>query len=325
MEYLSVAFPTEKPEWCTDNHIVAESEAYKLRAFRLDDGPTTLILPPQAGHSSHIADYGPNQSLVQSVLDSTKGSVFCVEWKSATQERKGESLDSLVSQVYQMIQFTGPTRLIGLCQGGWLATLFTALYPEEVEGLMIVAAPIDFHEGGGVIYETIIDKGLGPYRQVVQMNNGIMPGNMMLLGWKMMHPVDRFFGDYLSIFTDCVLGDTNSLERNKKFRIWYEHTQDLAGTWYLEACEKLFLKNQLVKEELWVHGKLVELANIECKVAMIAGEKDDITLESHVFALGDYVMSNHIKETVIPNCGHIGCFMGTRSQDYIKESMRWLN
>ena len=37
------------------------------------------------------------------------------------------------------------------------------------------------------------------------------------------------------------------MEKVKKFRTWYEYVQDIAGAWYLEAVEHLFLKNELIK------------------------------------------------------------------------------
>ena len=325
LDYFSVAFPTGRPMWTTDNEVVYKDHAIILRCFRSGEGEPTLVLPPQAGHSSHIADYDHGQSLVATALKNTSGPVYCIEWPSATIDRKDESVDDLVDMVLTAITHIGKSHLIGLCQCGWLATIVTALYPEIVLSLMLVAAPIDFHAGGGVIYETITKLGMKPYRDVVRDNKGLMPGAMMLLGWKLMNPVDRFMGDYVDIWTDVLLGNTKKLAKVKKFRTWYEFTQDLSGVWYLQACEELFLKNQLVRGNFKVHGEFVDLSKITCPVAMIAGELDEITLQSHLFALSSYIKSSRVYVCTIPKCGHIGCFMGTKSQGHIAEALIWIH
>ena len=45
--------------------------------------------------------------------------------------------------------------LIGDCQGGWLAAIYAALYPERVNTLTLAGAPIDFHCGEPVIHEVL--------------------------------------------------------------------------------------------------------------------------------------------------------------------------
>ena len=323
-KYMDTAFPTGTPKWTTDNEVVLETSAVRLRCFRKgDDGPATLIVPPQAGHSSHISDYDKGQSLVETTMKSRKGAVYCIEWLSCTHDRRWENIGELVCQLDTCYKHLGEAHIIGLCQGGWLSATYASL--EEVLSLTCVASPIDFHAGGGVIYDTVTDLGMKPYKTIVEMHGGIMPGAMMLLGWKMMHPVERFMGDYMDIFTDMLLGNSKKMEKVKRFRTWYEHTQDLAGVWYLEAVENLFLKNKLVKGELELFGKYIHLSNIECPIVMIAGEKDDITLESHLFALGDYTSNARVYEVTIPGCGHVGCFMGRGSQKYLADAIGWID
>ena len=164
-----------------------------------------------------------------------------------------------------------------------------------------------------------------PYRDVVNGNNGIMSGRMMLLGWKLMNPISRFIGDYADIFTDILLNKETKNAKVKKFRTWYEYTQDIAGGWYLQACEYLFLKNLLVKGELKVKGHYIDLSKITCKVVMIAGDNDEITLKDQMFALGIHVSSKEQLEILIKKVGHIGCFMAKKSQKHIAEAIKWIH
>ncbi len=324
LKYMDVAFPSEQPIWTTKNSIVYEDEAIILRQFREAKGISTLIVPPQAGHSSHIADYDNKQSLIATVLQARKtGSIFCIEWKSCTYARKNEGIDDLFYQIKSIQHTVGKAHIVGLCQGGWLATIYTALEPWCVQSLTLAAAPIDFHADGGEIYDTVTSLGMFPYKAIVNMYGGIMPGHLMLLGWKLMHPNQSFFTDYTNIIAN--LNNDKTSYKLKKFRTWYEHTLDLAGGWYLQAVEYLFLKNLLIQGEVIVDNRLVDLSTIKCPVAMITGEKDDITLPKQLYNISNYISSKKQYKITIPNCGHIGCFMGTSSQKYIKDTVVWLD
>lgn len=324
-KFMATAFPTEKPVWTTDNEIVFEHPAFLLRCFRKGPGKPTLVVPPQAGHSSHIADFDTGKSLIETVLKTRTGPVYCIEWLSATQARKRESIESLVLQLDAALNIIGPSHLIGLCQGGWLSFIYTILFHERTLSWQGVNCPIDFHAGGGAIYDSITTHGMAPYRAIVDANDGIMPGAMMLLGWKMMHPMERFMGDYMDIFTDVLLWKGKELSKTKRFRIWFENVKPIAGVWYLQACEWFFLKNQLVRGELILFGKPVDPSKITCKIAMVASADDDITNPLQLFAAGDIVSSKEQLKITIPDTGHIGGFMGRKSQKYLADAIAWID
>src|SRR5438477_413052 len=65
-----------------------------------------------------------------------------------------------------------PVNLVGDCQGGWLATIYAALHPENVNTLTIAGAPIDFHAGDAVIHDSVqvlSDDDLRFYKQMVRL------------------------------------------------------------------------------------------------------------------------------------------------------------
>ena len=44
----------------------------------------TLVLPPQAGHSSHVVDFAPGQSQLAVLLDAGLTQLYAMEWRAAT-------------------------------------------------------------------------------------------------------------------------------------------------------------------------------------------------------------------------------------------------
>ncbi len=308
-----IARPLSKPEWNTPNDPVLDLPNVTLRDFskkRPSSKPPVMIIPPQAGHHSSIADYGPEQSLVQAIRSVTD-SVYVTEWKAATPERKNETIDDCVSAMGRCVDAVckkgSKINLIGLCQGGWQSAIYAALFPEKIRSITLAAAPIDFKAGGGKIQFYTEMYPMFFYESLIAMGGGTMPGEYMKLGFKMLNPVDRFFLDYSDLYSN--INDSEYMERYRKFRDWYEYTQNLPGRMYLQIVKELFKENRLVNGGLKILGKGVNLHQIKCPLVLIAGEKDDITPPEQVFNTEKHVSSKDIMKLTVP-AGHIGVFMG---------------
>ncbi len=141
------------------------------------------------------------------------------------------------------------------------------------------------------------------------MGGGIMPGEYMKLGFKMLNPLDRFILDYSDLYSN--INDSEYMERYRKFRNWYEYTQNLPGRMYLQIVKELFKENRLISGGLKILGKAVNLHNIRCPLILIAGDKDDITPQEQVFNMERHVSSKDIMKLMVP-AGHIGVFMGKK-------------
>src|ERR1700716_2772440 len=78
------------PVWTTPNEVVFEAPIARLRDFSTADPPVglvpTLVLPPQAGHSSSIVDYSAEQSQIGTIISSGLERAFSLDWIGATPE-----------------------------------------------------------------------------------------------------------------------------------------------------------------------------------------------------------------------------------------------
>lgn len=307
LEFWKEVYFPRKPEWFTNNEVVMDYPAFILRKFS-EGKQIVLIVPPQAGHHSSICDYDDEQSLVRTLM-ALGFSVFVIEWKSCTFERRNEGIEDIVSQFSVAVSgFQKPFILVGLCQGGWLSAICASLAPERITRLIVAGAPIDAKIGGGYIQEMVETYSQPFFENLVYFGGGMMRGKTMLMGWKMMHFAERM-EDYWDLWN--AIG-TDKFEKIKKFRSWYEYTMDLAGKYYLEAVDNIFRKNDLWEGRMILFGKPVDFNNISCPIISIAGEKDDITLPVQALAFpGDHI--------TILNSGHIGIFMGRESQKYWRE------
>ena len=314
--WIQIVGSRRAPTWSTSNRVVSSSNIMALRDF--SDGSQTatipsLILPPQAGHHSCIVDYSPVQSQVLTARAAGLTSLYVLEWLGATPETKDTTIGEYIESVREAIaRIGGPVNLIGDCQGGWLATLYTAMYPEDVATLTIGGAPIDFHSDNAAIADAVkvisAARGMEPYRLAVELGGGVLRGELLLGGFIALQPQTEV-KKHLELMLH--LDDDEFVQRYAEFQDWYTFTQDLPGAMYLWAVEHLFLGNELVRGTLEIDGRPVKLGSIVCPVNLLAGAEDHITPPDQVFALADHVGTAPDKITkLLTSGGHLGLFMG---------------
>ena len=203
--------------------------------------------------------------------------------------------------------------IIGLCQGDWLSAIYASLFSRDLKTLVLAGAPIDFQAGekpeGMGIREWVNITPYAFYWLLVASGGGLLNGQYLLTGFKVMNYYDRYFGDYLVLLKE--IRNKQFLERYRPFHDWYEYTQNLAGAFYLQIVYELFMKNLLIKGELVILGRNVNLKNINCPVYLIAGSKDNITPPDQLFNICKYVRGDVRME--MADSGHIGLFMGEKT------------
>jgi poly(3-hydroxybutyrate) depolymerase len=316
MRWWASATERRPPRWHSANEVVFEAPVARLRDFSAGSSSRvlpTLVLPPQAGHDSCIVDYSPAQSQMRAVRAAGLERAYALDWIGATSSTKDATIDDYLGVIERAIDHIGdPVNLIGDCQGGWLATIYTARRPEHVNTLTIAGAPVDFHAGEPVIHAAL--RSLAPggnlafYRGLVAAGGGVLRGEHMLAGFIAIQP-DNEIARQMQLLAN--LNDPAHLERYREFEDWFKHTQAIPGAFYLWIVERLFRDNELIAGELEIGGERVELGRIDCPLNLLAGATDHITPPDQVFALGDYASTPRgeiLRDTT--NGGHLGLFMG---------------
>jgi poly(3-hydroxybutyrate) depolymerase len=319
LDWLNTMTRRETPRWASDHVIAQEWPIARLLDFSGSEPAeqiATLVLPPQAGHSSCIVDFAAGQSQIATAQQAGLTRIFALDWLGATPTTKDASIEDYLAVVASTVQrLGGVVNLVGDCQGGWLAVIYAALHPEQVHTLTIAGAPVDFHAGGAVIQEWMdvlrSSADLALYRSLVAAGGGMLPGECQLAGFIAMQPeveLDR----QLQLLVH--LREPEHVARYRTFETWFKHTQPIPGAFYLWIVEHLFQKNELIAGTLEIEGTVVDLKQITCPLFLLAGSEDHITPGAQVFALGDYAgtSSDRVVKRIAPG-GHLGLFMGHES------------
>lgn len=213
------------PEWATANRIVLELDTMRLRDFSPTQSASTaipvLIDAPYAGQSSTLADFAKGKSLVEALQASGLHRVLVTDWKSATEEMKDFGIDKYLADIDKAVEYLGGSvHLIGLCQGGWMSAMYTALFSAKVHSLVLAGAPIDADAGNSSLKEMVQSVPMSFYEELVAAGGGLMPGKMMMAGWISMDPTKQW-EKYLNLYEH--IEEKNYIERTETFERWYEN------------------------------------------------------------------------------------------------------
>lgn len=312
-------------DWATPHGVVLRTPSLTLRDFgggAPGSAHPLLFVAPEV-NGSNLADYGPDQSLVMVAKAAGFGRVCVLHWEQITEATAHRDIDDSIADVVRCIDaLGGRAHLLGICQGGWESAIVAALRPNQVASLTLAGAAIDFKAGGGAITRLTEAVPRQTYEAMVAAGGGVMRGEMIRLGFDALQAWNRWVVDPVQLWNR--IDDEDYCERRARMDRWYRVRKDLAGPMYLRVVEDLFRHNQLIRGELEVLGRTVDLAEVVCPVAMVAGTHDHITLPEQVWAAEGAVSSDRTARFEVPG-GHIGLVVGGRAQRrYWPEVFAWI-
>ena len=292
------------------NVVLYEDDIIVLHGFLKGSlGRPVLVIPPHAGRHGNIT-----QNLIDSL--SNLRQTYAIELKPALPDNERVDVSRLVEKIAGCVKIIKQQNdfrtidLAGACMGGWLSTIYTSLYQENINRLALFASPINTKTGKKNSIEDyckIIN--LDFHRMIVKMNNGIQPGYMQWCAFAISNPIPVFLGRYVDLYNHIADGDLPKVKRWIKNNAWYDQPIDLDGTWFLEALEKHFVNNELYDGTWEICGKKVTLANITCPVFVYTGKNDEITHSEQGRAILDKVSSTEKHYTDFPDAGHTAVFV----------------
>ncbi len=314
-----------RPTLATPNTVRLDLRTMLLRDYGKPGGVPTLVDAPHAGHTAMIADYHKGQSLIETLLANGIGHVALTDWKPATNDMKDLEIDNYLAEIVVAIDdLGGRVNLVGLCQGGWVAAMVAARFPDKVNSLVLAGSPIDSDAGNGPIKRMVHESQMSFYQELVGLGGGLMKGKFMLQGWKNMHPEQHYIQDQIDLYEH--IDDPAYIKKEETFASWYENPIDLPGRWYLQVIQQLFKENRLAKGEFIGLGRRLNLRDITCSTYLLAGADDDITTPEQALDAAKYLgtLKDRIVQKTVPG-GHIGLFMGARTlKEHWPAIARWI-
>lgn len=319
--------PAAEPQWATAHTVALKLRTGRLRDF--SDGTAcqpALLCAPLALHSAAIADFERNHSLVAALRHAGLRHLFVADWRSANPDMRYLGIDDYLADLNVMIDEIGvPVDLIGLCQGGWMALVYAARFPEKVRKLVLAGAPVDVGAAPSPLALLADGTPMEIFRELVRLGDGLVLGRKLMKFWGPDTVDSESIHQLLQTTAHSEAAARIGLEA--RFRDWYSWTIDLPGVFFLEVVERLYKRNELAAGKFTALGRQVDLARMRAPVFMLAARDDELIAPAQLFAVEHLIgtPAHHLRKATAP-CRHVGLFMGERTLKEIwPEIARWIS
>ena len=262
----------------------------------------------------YILDLQPDRSIIRRLL-SEGIDIYMIDWGAPSEGDRFFTLDDYVNwYINDVVDFirdrhgTGSISVLGYCMGGTLSVMFTALHPQKVKNLILMAAPLDFEKDEGLLSLWSEKEYFDVDKLVDTIGN--VPGAFLNSGFLLLNPVKNLYSKYLT-FIDKV-DDEEFVELFFRMEKWIYDGIPVAGEAYREFMKNCYQQNLLVKSQLKLNGKKVGLRNLTMPLLNLVAQHDTLVPKESGTSFNDLVPSRD-KETMLFKTGHIGMSVGSAS------------
>ncbi|MCE2772112.1 MAG: class III poly(R)-hydroxyalkanoic acid synthase subunit PhaC [Bacteroidetes bacterium] len=284
---------------------------------------TPLIISYALVNRYEMMDLQPDRSFIANLLHLGLD-VYVIDWGYPTKADRYLTLSDYVNwYINDVVDFVRKSHgfdkvnLLGVCQGGTLSIIYSALYPEKIKNLITTVTPVDFSTNDGLLFrwsrKLNIDRIVDVHRNV--------PGEFLNNGFGMLKPMMKV--NKFNSFPD-LLDDKDKMMNFLRMEKWINDSPDQAGECFRQFIKDLYQENKLVKGELEVDGVKVKLKNVTMPVLNIYATEDHLVPPAATIPLNDHIGSKDHELYKFPG-GHIGVFVGNRSQKELAPAVaKWL-
>jgi polyhydroxyalkanoate synthase len=287
--------------------------------------PVPVLIVYALVNRYYILDLQPDKSVIKKLLDEGFD-VYVIDWGYPRGADRYLTIDDYVNgyinnavDIIKERSGLDKITLLGVCQGGTFSVMYAAQHPEKVKNLVTLVAPVDFDTDKGLLHlwakSLDVDKIVDYY--------GIVPGDFLNAGFLLTDPFRLMIDKYVGLFEridecepvdkECQLRNEETIKNFLRMEKWIFDSPDQAGETFRQFFKDCYQKNLLIKNEMMLNGKKINLKNITMPLLNVMAEFDHLVPNDACKPLSDAVSSSD-KETLIFPTGHIGIFVGSKSQ-----------
>jgi polyhydroxyalkanoate synthase len=258
----------------------------------------------------YILDLKPERSLLGALRDGG-AETYLLDWGYPESVDQFLTLDDYVAgylddAVETLCRRHGVDRvhLVGICQGGTLATCYAALYPERVQSLITLVSPIDFHAGNSTLHH------LAKHIDFDGLPDGNVCATLLNAVFVSLKPYRLLSQRYLEMIS--IAEDDEALDDFLRMEQWMYDSPDQAGAAFRQFGKAFYQRNGLIRGEIELDGRRVDLARIGMPVYNVYASADHLVPPASAAALNQHIRSSDQKAVEFP-AGHLGVFISGRA------------
>ncbi len=248
----------------------------------------------------YILDLQEDRSVVRVLLEHGFD-VYLIDWRPPPDVDRSTRLhhyvcDGLSSAVEFACLLSGAAQLnlLGYCMGGTLSAIFTAMHPERVRNLILLATPIDFSGDESLLNlwtredQFAVDAFIDAF--------GNCPAEFLQSCFELLKPIQSTVQKFAALSER--VSDTAFVDNFLAMERWANDSVPVAGETFREFVKLLYQQNRLIRGALYLAGVPVRLATITCPVLLLVAERDHLVPPAATLAIEQHIGSRDVKSLV---------------------------
>ncbi len=286
--------------------------------------PVPLLVVYALINKYYVLDLQPDKSWIRGMLEHGFD-VYLIDWGEPEPIDRYLSFDDYVNRYIDYFvdlvrNASGQEKisLHGYCMGGSMSAMYAALHGEKVKNLFVTAPVIDAEK------DTTVLGNLSRHIDVDLLidNYGNIPPEFMYLCFNVLKPFKQGVRKYIEFGRK--LDDKEFVENFMRVEKWLYDTPPIAGETFRQWIKDIYQKNLLVKNQMKIGGRVVDLRKIDVPLLTVVAEDDHLVAPECSIPL-NYNVASEDKELKVYPTGHIGLLASEYSQKHIiPEIATWL-
>jgi polyhydroxyalkanoate synthase len=311
----------------TAREAVYREDKLTLWHFKGESAPTAktpLLICYALVNTAWMVDLQHDRSLVKNLLAQGED-VYLIDWGYPDGADRWLTLDDYINgyldrcvDVLRTRHDMDAVNLLGICQGGAFSLCYTALHGDKVKNLVTMVTPVDFHTPDNMLSHWMRNVDVDLFVDTL----GNVPADLMNWCYLTLKPLRLHQQKYVGLVD--ILDNPAEVENFLRMEKWIFDSPDQCGEAFRQFIKDFYQGNKLVRNEVEIGGRRVELPNITQPVLNIFAEQDHLVPPAASRALADCVGTDDYTQLAFRG-GHIGIYVSGRAQREVPPAIHdWL-
>jgi polyhydroxyalkanoate synthase subunit PhaC len=263
----------------------------------------------------YILDLQPDRSLVRRLLEAGL-SVYLIDWGDADDADRGTELEDYLERhlagcVHQVLEREGVPALdlLGVCQGGVLSLVYTALHPRQIANLVTLTTPVDFHTP-----DNLLSKWVRGLDAELMRATGNVSGEVLNALFLSLMPFRLTQQKYVRLLAGHA--GQQAIEDFVRMEKWIFDSPPQAAAALAQFVRWFYQENRLLRGTLVIGGRPVDLGAVRQPVLNLYATQDHIVPAAACAAMQRCVGSRDYSARAF-DTGHIGMYVSRAAREEI--------
>ena len=311
----------------TAHEIVKETNLYRLLHYRpIFQNPlkTPILVVYALINKSYIFDLQDDKSWIRNLI-SQGFDVFLIDWKPPTSNDKYVSFDDYVNEfiddcvdIIRNEKSIEKLTLHGYCMGATMSVMYSTFYQHKIKNLVTLAPVIDTSKDTTVIGN--FSRNLAADKIMSSLGN--MPPQLLNTCFAALKPFKQGLNKYFALLEH--VDDAKFVENFLRVEKWLYDIPPITGEVFKQWINDIYKNNLLMKNELKLGNKKVDLSKIHIPLLNVVAEEDHLVSPQCSIPLNNLVSSSDNRLMKFPT-GHVGLIASSYSQTNVLPRIgKWL-